>query len=98
MTKEEINKILEKADSNNSYSRPSKRVFMFRIEFKNLLDISLFYRAVHRFGLSHQITLPSAFIHEGNYDIVINNQDNAFRTPVERLVRYFVEHNIRILR
>ena len=37
---DEISEIIFRADSNNSYARPTKRVFNFRIEFKNLLDLS----------------------------------------------------------
>lgn len=98
MIDEEINNILFKADSNNSYSRPTKRTYTFRIEFKNLLDLSLFYRVVYRLGLSHQIMMPSGCTKEGNYDIVINNQDNKFHEPVKRLLKILYEHGINVLR
>ncbi len=95
---EDLDNILFKADSNNFYSKPPRRIFQFRIEFKNLLDLSIFYKAVYRLGLSHQIKMPSDCTKEGNYDIVINNQDNAFYAPVKRLAKILLEHNIKILR
>lgn len=98
MNDEEINNILFKADSNNSYSRPLKRIYTFRLEFKNLLDLSLFYRAVYRLGLAHQIVMPNNCTKEGNYDISINNQDNKFHEPVKRLLKILHEHGIKILR
>ena len=93
---DDISEIMFRADSNNSYARPTKRVFNFRIEFKNLLDLSIFYKLVFRLGLSHQLTLPPNFNREGSYDFSINNQDNAFVTPVKKLVKALLKHNIKI--
>lgn len=97
MSEEEIGNILSKADSNNSYARPERRVFNFHIEFKNLLEVAVFCKAIHRLGLSHQIKLPRDFVREGSHDFIINNKDNTYYIPVKKLVKILLDYNIKIL-
>lgn len=93
---DDLDNILKKADSDNTFSKPLKRVFCFRIEFKSFLDISIFYKEIHRLGLENYVKLPNESLIKGRYDISINNQDNFRYSQVKALVKVLNEKNIKI--
>ncbi len=91
-----VDTIIKKADSNNSFSKPCKRVFELTIRFSSFLELSTFFKFIYYLKLDSSITFESPIGKVGDYDVIITNKDNINYDSVRELIKSLLENNIRV--
>jgi hypothetical protein len=91
-----IDNILKKADSENLFSRPVKRVFEFSITFSSFKELSLFFGFIYDLKLDVFTSFESLIKGTGTYDVIITNKDNLNYEKVKRTIELLIENKIKV--
>ncbi len=91
-----IDNILKNADSDNSFSKPSKRIFEFTIGFSSFKELSLFFGFISDLKLDLFTSFEPPIRGIGNYDVIITNKDNLNYDKVRRVIELTIKNKIKV--
>lgn len=91
-----VDSILKNADSDNWFSKPSKRVFGFSITFSSFKELSLFFGFISDLKLDLFTSFEPPIKGIGNYDVTITNKDNLNYDKVKKVIELAIENKIKV--